>query len=584
MTISEQSLGPSVGKIPAPAFDPVPATPESDLDETVGRLKSKAREFARASVADKIGWLREVLHRSHEVAPESVAAQCKAKGVRLDSPMAGEEWLGGPGVTIRNIRLLLESLESIRRGGKPKLGELRDLPSGRLGVKVAPHDKFDGALFGGISCETWMLDGVTASNVGEHQASFYDRKDPEGGLSLVLGAGNVASIPPMDVLYKMFVDGMVCILKMNPVNEYLGPFIEKAFKPLVDRGYLAVVYGGGEVGAYLCQHDAVDDIHITGSDKTHDLIVWGPPGPERDERKKNNDPVLKKPITSELGNVSPVMVVPGPYTDDELDSMSQNIAGMVANNASFNCNAAKMLVLPKGWGKNDELVRRISDALRLVPTRKAYYPGAHDRYRHLTEGHQGLITLGEAGDGQLPWTIIPGIDSSDGNDRRFNTEPFCAILSQTEIGSSDPDEFLKAATDFANDTLWGTLSAMMFIHPSTEKGSKAAFETALTDLRYGSIAVNLWAAFVYALGTPPWGGHPSATLDDIQSGLGWVHNTPMLEKIEKAVVKGPIKPFPKLPTFAGHKTAHLLGQKMVDFEAKPSWLKVPGLAMTAMKG
>ncbi len=44
----------------------------------------------------------------------------------------------------------------------------------------------------------------------------------------MLGAGNVASIPPMDALYKMFVDGNVCLVKLNPVNEYLGPFYEEA--------------------------------------------------------------------------------------------------------------------------------------------------------------------------------------------------------------------------------------------------------------------------------------------------------------------------------------------------------------------
>jgi len=46
---------------------------------------------------------------------------------------------------------------------------------------------------------------------------------------VVLGAGNVSSIGPMDTLYKLFAEGQVVILKMNPVNEYLGPFIDEAF-------------------------------------------------------------------------------------------------------------------------------------------------------------------------------------------------------------------------------------------------------------------------------------------------------------------------------------------------------------------
>ena len=70
-------------------------------------------------------------------------------------------------------------------------------------------------------------------------------------MSLVLGAGNVSSIPPMDVATKMFVEGFVCILKMNPVNEWVGPYLERALAPLIDRGYLRIVYGGAEVGSYL---------------------------------------------------------------------------------------------------------------------------------------------------------------------------------------------------------------------------------------------------------------------------------------------------------------------------------------------
>ena len=38
---------------------------------------------------------------------------------------------------------------------------------------------------------------------------------------------------------------------------------------------LRVVYGGIEVGAQLCAHPEVDSIHVTGSDRTYDAIVWG---------------------------------------------------------------------------------------------------------------------------------------------------------------------------------------------------------------------------------------------------------------------------------------------------------------------
>jgi acyl-CoA reductase-like NAD-dependent aldehyde dehydrogenase len=587
MVTAEQSFGPSEAPFVARSFEPHPATSQRDLDRMLTRLREHAREFARAPITDKIGWLEQLAVRLADLAPDMVFAGCRAKGIDPASPLAGEEWLAGPVVALRNVRLLADSLRQIRENGVPQIDQssLSARAGGGAVVRVIPHDGYDRALFGGFSCETWLDRSLEPERVPENQASFYQKRDQEGGVSLVLGAGNVASIPPMDVLYKMFVEGRVCLLKMNPVNEYLGPFFERAFATLIDKGYLAIAYGGAEVGGYLCQHPAVDDVHITGSDKTHDLIVWGPPGPERNDRKRRHDPLLKKPISSELGNVSPVLVVPGPYSDAELAVMAQNIAGMIANNASFNCNAAKLLVLPRGWGDADTLLGYVEAALERLPPRKAYYPGARDRWKRLTEGATELITIGEPSDDALPWTIITGIDSA-GNEPHLTLEPFCSLLSVTEIASTDPVDFLRQASDFANDKVWGTLSAMLFVHPRHESDPtvRPALERAIAELRYGTVALNHWPAMVYAFGVPPWGGHPSATLEDIQSGLGWVHNTLMLEHVEKNVLRGPLRPYPKPAWFPGHKTLDQLGRKLLAFELSPSWLKVPQLALTAMRG
>ncbi len=582
------SLGPSAGPMDVRAFAAKPPTELSRLDALLARLSDEALPFARLPVSQKIALLRELSRRTQAISEEWVTAACRAKGISLDEPVSGEEWIGGPAVTLRNIRFLLRALTEIEQRGAPIIEQkaMRDLAHGATAIRVSPYDAFDSALYGGISAETWLLPGVRRADVQGHQASFYKQKAPDGRVSLVLGAGNVASIPPMDVLYKMFVEGHVCILKMNPVNEYLGPFFERIFEPLIAKGYLAIVYGGGDVGAYLCEHPSVGDVHITGSDKTHDLIVWGPPGPERDDRKRRNDPILKKPITSELGNVSPVLIVPGPYTDDQLKSMAENVAGMICNNASFNCNAAKMLVTAKGWAKREQFIRNLSSVLGGVAPRKAYYPGARQRYEALTNGHGDVRKIGAGSEHALPWTLVLGLDPASQSEGNFTTEPFCSILSEVSVGSTDPREFLNEVVPFANERLWGTLNAMLFVHPSVEADSdgKRAVEAAVAGLKYGTVAINVWPAMGYALCSTPWGGHPSATLTDIQSGLGWVHDTLMLEDIEKCVVRGPLSPRPKLAYFPGHRSLHRLGRRLVDFEAAPSWLKVPGLAATALRG
>jgi acyl-CoA reductase-like NAD-dependent aldehyde dehydrogenase len=363
----------------------------------------------------------------------------------------------------------------------------------------------------------------------------------------------------------------------------VGPFIERTLEPMIRRDFVRVVYGGGEVGEYLCQHPGVEDLHITGSDKTHDRIIWGPPGPERDRRKREHKPLLDKPITSELGNVSPVAVVPGQYTEAELAFQARNLVTMVTNNGSFNCNAAKMLITGKGWPQRDRFLELVRQGMRDAPPRTAYYPGARDRYDSLTSG-RAVETYGEAREGVLPWTLIPQVDSSRTDDPLFSTEPFCSILSQTEVGDRDPAAFLASVTTFCNDHLWGTLNAAIIIDPRTEKQVAPALDRAILDLRYGTVAVNLWPAVAYGTVSPPWGGHPSATLENVQSGLGWVHNTYLLEGMEKTVMRGSITLWPKPAWFFDNKATHLIAEKMTRFELAPGALKLPGLTAAALRG
>src|SRR5262245_56098852 len=200
---------------------------------------------------------------------------------------------------------------------------------------------------------------------------------------------------------------------------------------------------------------------------------------------------------------------------------------MVFNNASFNCNAAKMLITAKGWPQRSRFLDLVAQGLAAVPTRKAYYPGAFDRYRTLLSGHPEAQHFGRASDTTLAWALIPGLDANDEREPLFRTEPFCGMLSETSVGSTDPVEFLAESTRFMNDRLWGTLNAMLVVPPKLERDPTvaAALDRAIVDLRYGTVGINHWPALGYAFGTLPWGGHQSPALEDIERGLGWGDNS-----------------------------------------------------------
>lgn len=539
------------------------------MERAAQQLRDGARDFARAPVSRKLAALREVRARlaTHGHALARLGAE--AKGIASRPGGFAEELMAGAVIIQRYVRLLSESLEQIRDRGAPLVTDdrVQRLPSGEVAVQVMPHSLADRLLFMPYSVHVRLAASVDASDVRSAQAGFYRQSAPEGSVAAVLGAGNVASIPALDVLHECFVAGRASLLKMSPVNAYLGPAFEEIFEPIRALGGLAIVYGGVEAGKAMLASPAVDHVHMTGSIETHDAIVWGPPGHERAERIRLNQPLLTKSITSELGNISPVVVVPGHYTERELSDVAEGIAGMLFNNASFNCNAAKLLVLPSYLV--EPITSRLEQLFTAQAPRTAYYPGAAKRFAELTtQRGDGSVWSAPAGEGQLPWTLLTGL-TPNSDAEVFQLEPFCPLVSVVELDESEPDEFLARAVRFLNETLWGTLNAMLYL-PSAHEGDpsvEAALSRAVDELRYGTIAINYWPAIGYGTGTPPWGGHPSSTLADAQSGIGFVHNALMLEQIQKTVLRGPLRSFPKQFYYPSYRQIDQVARGLFDFES-----------------
>lgn len=561
-------------------------TPIDRLDAIVDELRAKKDEWAKLPIPQRLDLLRRCLEHSLAAAEGLVRASCKHKGIAFDAPVSAEEWLAGPVVIVRNLRLLHESLTQIRDLGRPQLkpGSARKRPDGQLVVEVFPQGFLDKLLFAKLRAEIWMQPGETESSMLDSMAWAYrDLASQTGKVALVLGAGNVSSIGPMDVLYKLFVENQVCVLKMNPVNEYTGPHVEASLKPLVDAGYLHVVYGGADVGAHLVQHEGVDEIHITGSDAVHDIIVWGPPA-EQAENKANGTPKIQKPITSELGCVTPVIILPGNWSEKELQYHAENVATMVANNASHNCNAAKTLLTWKGWAQRETFLARVQEILSGVPPRVTYYPGSDKKYDGFLEAHPDAKPLAERSEGKVPWTAIFGVDAANADDVIFTREAWCGVIAEAALDAPDEDQYAQAVVDFANDKLWGTLSCVLVADPATQRRLGSRFEDLVAKLRYGTVGVNAWGALSYAFAITTWGAFPGHTLEDIRSGIGVVHNTLMFKNPQKTVIWAPFTIAPKPPFFVTHRNGHQVAKKMLQFEYSPSFWKFPGIAISALGG
>jgi acyl-CoA reductase-like NAD-dependent aldehyde dehydrogenase len=586
-----------------------PPTPRPEMDRAVAELQAHRAAWLAVGPGERRAMLGRLRRDFLAVSERWAAASAAAFGL----PDTGETSLTGPYFVLRDLRLLDKALAGIESGGAPRIpGPVRQRAGGQVVARVFPQDVYDRLFYGGVTAEVWMEPGVTPADLAATQAVAYRRQDA-GGVALVLGAGNVSSIGPMDALYKLFVENRVVLYKAHPVNAYLGPLLLEGFRALAERGFFRLVYGGAEEGAYLCAHPGVDEIHITGSDKTYEAIVFGP-GEEGRRRRERNAPLLAKPISAELGNVSPVIVVPvpaaaggggmGSYRDADLAYQAENLVTMVTNNAGFNCNATRVVIQHAASPDRERLLDALRARLARVPPRRAYYPGAADRYQAFVAAHPEAErfgqTAGEAGGAgetggpgqpgatgdRLPWTLIPHLDPGARGDICYTTEAFCGLFAETAIAARGIPEYLERAVAFANDSLWGTLNATLIVPPAAlaDPADAAAVERAIADLRYGTVSVNHWAAIGYGLVVTPWGAYPGHTAQDIQSGTGVVHNTLMFSRVQKSVVRAPFHARPKPAWFANHRTAGRLTPRLVRFEANPSPAKLPGIFSLALRG
>jgi len=571
---------PFVPRLPVPDATPLPV-----CDEAVAELRARADAWVHTSPERKLALLEAVMRSTLPLINEWTRLGSLHEGLDPAGPDAAEETIVGPYILLRGLRLHRDAVAGIVRTGLPRIpGGARVLPNGRVAARVMPHDPLDRVAYLRMHADVWMDPSLRLEDLPGTMASTW-RRPPPGRVCLVLGAGNASSIGPLDAIHKLFVEHQVVVLKLHPVMAHLAAVQARALAPLIREGVLRIVHGDAAVGAHLANHPGVDTLHITGSDRTYDAIVFGT-GPEGADRKRRDDPVLHKPFSSELGNLTPIIVVPGRWSNAELDYHAENIATMLTNNAGFNCTTSRVIVTAAGWPQRGALLDRIRRRLGALPTRLAYYPGASARFAAFREVHPEGELFGDPGDGHLPWMLIADLSPDATGDPCYRVEAFCSVTAETPIDAPDAATFLARAAAFANDHLWGTLNATLIVDPRTanDPAVRPALERAIEDLRYGTVSLNHWSAAGYGIGITPWGAYPGHPRNDIGSGTGFVHNPLMFDRVEKTVIRGPFRAWPKPPWFSSHAGAHRLMPELTRFEADHHPGRLLPIAWYAVRG
>ncbi len=168
------------------------------------------------------------------------------------------------------------------------------------------------------------------------------------------------------------------------------------------------------------------------------------------------------------------------------------------------------------------------------------------------------------------------------------------MLGVTELPGTGA-EFLRSAVGFANERLVGTLGANILIAPRDRRALAGAFDEALVALHYGTIAINAWTGVGFLQSRGVWGGYPGATLEDVGSGIGIVHNAHLLAGTERMVVTGPFREFPRSvlhgewslfptpPWFVTNRGALETAQRFTCYAAARSWGRLAATLIAAFR-
>ena len=541
-----------------------------DIDRFITTLRTKSKEYNSISNVQLASMLEETISNIKEVS-FFWATICSDNKGTTKTPAEGEEWLGGPFASVLATQYYITSLTNDDDLDEKKYN------SEENSYKVFPNNFMERITFPFIDAKVIFNKSMSFDDINKYRG-FSKRYDIDPSITLVLGAGNFSSIPYLDVLYHLITRKSVILLKLNPVNEYLKPVFEKVFQNFIERGYIIVTTGNIDESKYMASHPGVNHIHLTGSDKTYEDIVFGRELTVNERKFKSLSKLNKKPITSELGNVTPIIIHPGKWSTSDIKYQARKIVTAKLNNNGFNCIAAQVVVLPDGWGQTDTLIKFVKHYMSKAKERKAYYPESMERLEKLEKdkGYERVNALS---------CVTPHLTREIKSYSKFEIdEVWSSTIYFKKIEYTSIEDFAHKAIDYCNNELWGNLGVSVIIKNHDRKFNKHITNLYIDELNYGTVAINEWAAIGYIIPQLPWGGYPGNKDNDIQSGQSVVHNSMLFESPLKGVVntKFRISKIIDPPWFVTNKKARRLFKNLTYYQIDDSNINFLKLIFAAL--
>lgn len=490
------------------------------LDACLERLREHAGAY-NAAAMERRGYMRP------ETAP--VETQTEEVMMYLVSVLHLASWMR----TLRTSLAAVVQTGSFPRPSSSHVEEGAD-PS-IVRVKLPPDSTIQ-----------WLLTGMGEFelHVRQEEKLQHDPQDvfgKNGGVAVILGAGNYDA--PIDILTAMFIENCVAVYKVSPLNAPLLPIFANIFGPLLKKKYLVFTKGGPSEAATLLHDPAVTKWFMTGNIRTAYSILYGSMtspwtgtalGTVPNEALESGL-MLRKPMTIELGNVSPYIVCPGRWGAGDLRRHARHLAFALLFNGGHICAHPQIVLTCRQWPQREAFLTALRTAIEEAPLHGHFYPDASERF-HVFEQKlkkEGVtMELWKGGTVGFASSLDHPTSTTLTQEETFN-------LMSGEIALDTPptlEAFLPKAVEFSNASLAGSLAATIIA--KTSRHEEPLLQRAITDLKYGSVGLNCYGLCTIYFPQLCWGGHPECTdLGHLGSGIGWFGNCYGYKHPMKSVIR-----------------------------------------------
>lgn len=184
--------------------------------------------------------------------------------------------------------------------------------------------------------------------------------------------------------------------------------------------------------------------------------------------------------------------------------------------------------------------------------------------------------------GALPNSDLLFIEDVEQESYATQREAFCQVVDEVVLDTApNAGAFLPKAVEFANTKLHGTLGASILIDEDTKKAHRKHVDQAVTELKYGAVAINTMAPYAWLNPFLTWGGNEQG--DQVVSGHGNFGNLLSFENIEKSIIEtGFMSPGHMLLT--NKEVFYKLSEQSARYYTRPSWGGIGAMMMTMVMG